>query len=389
MSDGKSSGDDKSQAGGAARATAAVGTAAVGRAVVPGEEAPPSTPKGSGKPAGGAPATGGQDKPAGGSSTGSASVPGGSASAGTGGGSAGSGGGQAGSGGTPPKAPAGSGIAGSLRPSVVNSGQSSSGTSVPPVPPPLNSSLRAASGAPVKPAGPQAPSGPGTGAGASAAGSAKPVGSAVPPVAGAQPTAVRPASAPPSAAAGRTSVMGMAGSGSAGAASVAAAAAPVSAPAAGVGAGAASGTARTQVGEAVRNVRATVAAAASRGPRRARLQLKKIDPWSVMKFSFAASLVLFIVSVVATALLYTVLDAMDVFDSLNKTIGSLTATADQAGDAGGEEFVITAKLVIGSAALLGAVNMVLFTALATLGAFVYNVCADLVGGVEVTLAERD
>jgi hypothetical protein len=158
----------------------------------------------------------------------------------------------------------------------------------------------------------------------------------------------------------------------------------------GAAAGGAAGgaTARTQVGEAVRNVRATVAAAASRGPRRARLQLKKIDPWSVMKFSFAASLVLFIVSVVATALLYTVLDALGVFESLNKTIGSLTASTDQAG-AEPEEFAITAKLVIGSAALLGAVNMVLFTALATLGSFVYNVCADLVGGIEVTLAERD
>jgi hypothetical protein len=160
------------------------------------------------------------------------------------------------------------------------------------------------------------------------------------------------------------------------------------------GAAGAAGAARTQVGEAVRNVRATVAAAASRGPRRARLQLKKIDPWSVMKFSFAVSLVLFIVAVVATALLYTVLDALGVFKSLNDTIGQLTATQDQTGTPGAaaataQGFTITAKLVIGAAALLGAVNMVLFTALATLGAFIYNVCADLVGGIEVTLAERD
>lgn len=110
-----------------------------------------------------------------------------------------------------------------------------------------------------------------------------------------------------------------------------------------------------------------------------------------MKFSFAASLVLFIVSVVATALLYTVLDALGVWESLNNTIGSLTATNDGPGAAKttGESFAITAKLVIGGAALLGAVNMVLVTALATLGAFIYNVCADLVGGIEVTLAERD
>ena len=45
--------------------------------------------------------------------------------------------------------------------------------------------------------------------------------------------------------------------------------------------------------------------------------------------------------------------------------------------------------MIGASVLLGAVNMVLFTALATLGAFVYNVCADLVGGVELTLSEKD
>jgi hypothetical protein len=143
--------------------------------------------------------------------------------------------------------------------------------------------------------------------------------------------------------------------------------------------------ARTQVSQAMRSARQTVSAAASRGPRRARLQLKRVDPWSVMKFSFAVSVVLFIVFVVATALLYTVLDGLGVFESVNETIKTLTTSGDQKGI----EFAVTAKGVIGGATVLGALNMVLFTALATLSAFVYNVCSDLVGGIEVTLSERD
>ncbi|SDY19957.1 Transmembrane protein of unknown function [Micromonospora pattaloongensis] len=140
-----------------------------------------------------------------------------------------------------------------------------------------------------------------------------------------------------------------------------------------------------RVTEAVRAARSTVSSAAARGPRRARLNVKRIDPWSVMKFSFAVSLVLFIVVIVATSVLYLALDAMGVFKSVN---GSLTDLISAGGSSGGG-FKITAKGVIGTAALVGLVNVVLFTALATLGAFIYNVCADLVGGIELTLAERD
>jgi hypothetical protein len=141
---------------------------------------------------------------------------------------------------------------------------------------------------------------------------------------------------------------------------------------------------RASVADAVRAARQTVSAAAARGPRRARLTLKRVDPWSVMKFSFAVSIVLFIVMIVATTVLYVALDAMGVFDSVNETLGSLIG-----GGEGSFNFAITAKGVIGASAVFGVVNMVLFTALATLGAFVYNVCSDLVGGIQVTLAEQE
>jgi hypothetical protein len=194
------------------------------------------------------------------------------------------------------------------------------------------------------------------------------------------------AAAPQGAQPGRTGVQPPAKPGTA-------AQRPAEAPKRPAGNTAASGSAAVgaaRVSEAVRSARSTVTSAAARGPRRARLNLKRIDPWSVMKFAFAVSVVLFIVVVVATSVLYLSLDAMGVWQEVNTSLQTLVSNsggAETAATGGG--FRITAWGVIGTSMLIGAVNVVLFTALATLGAFIYNVCADLVGGVELTLAERD
>jgi hypothetical protein len=146
--------------------------------------------------------------------------------------------------------------------------------------------------------------------------------------------------------------------------------------------GAPPSTGAARVAEAVRSARSTVSAAASRGPRRARLFVKRVDPWSVMKFSFAVSFVMFFVLVVATSVLYLALDSMHVFTSLNKAIAEIVGGNNK-------NVKITAGVVIGASGALGLVMVVLLTALSTLAAFIYNVCADLVGGIEVTLSEKE
>ncbi|HJP75463.1 MAG TPA: DUF3566 domain-containing protein [Pseudonocardiaceae bacterium] len=121
-----------------------------------------------------------------------------------------------------------------------------------------------------------------------------------------------------------------------------------------------------------------------RGPRRASLQVKRVDPWSVLKLAFVLSVALFFVWLVAVGVLYGVLDGMGVWDKLNSDYNSFAQSST-----GGATALITVQRVFGVAAIIGAINIVLFTALATVGAFVYNVSADLAGGLEVTLAERE
>lgn len=112
--------------------------------------------------------------------------------------------------------------------------------------------------------------------------------------------------------------------------------------------------------------------------------MKRVDPWSVLKLALVLSVALFFVWLVAIGVLYGVLNGMGVWDKINNTAQDLLSGSEQAGDP-----LISAGRVFGVAAIIGAVNIVLFTALATVSAFVYNVSADLAGGLELTLSERE
>src|SRR4051794_31458149 len=125
---------------------------------------------------------------------------------------------------------------------------------------------------------------------------------------------------------------------------------------------------------------------AGRGPRRARLQLRHIDTWSALKISLVLSIALFFIWMVAVGILYGVLSGLGVFDTLNELFGQLGSASGT--DSGGGD-VVTPGIIFGGAAVIGAINIVLMTALCTVGTFIYNLCSDLVGGLELTLSERD
>jgi hypothetical protein len=121
-----------------------------------------------------------------------------------------------------------------------------------------------------------------------------------------------------------------------------------------------------------------------RGPVRASLQIRRIDPRSTLKVSLVLSVALFFVWMIAVALLYLVLGGMGVWSKLNSNVGDLLnntggTTAD----------LVSSGTIFGGAVLVGLVNIVMLTAAATIGAFIYNLTTDLIGGIEVTLADRD
>lgn len=118
-------------------------------------------------------------------------------------------------------------------------------------------------------------------------------------------------------------------------------------------------------------------------PRRARMSLRRIDPWSVFLFSLVASVFVGIALVVAVAVLYAVLGSLGVTESLNQLYAEVTGGSLET------DALLTSGRVVGGAVVLAAVNVVFLTLLATLSAMLFNLCASFTGGIELTFGERD
>ena len=119
--------------------------------------------------------------------------------------------------------------------------------------------------------------------------------------------------------------------------------------------------------------------------RTARLRLVQVDPWSVTKIAFLLSIAIGVVTVVAVAIVWSVLGASGLWDSVNSSVQQ--SLGDQSGTPFDVEQYLGTSRVLGFAMVVAVIDVVLVTVIAALGAFLYNLAATLLGGVEVTFSE--
>ena len=122
----------------------------------------------------------------------------------------------------------------------------------------------------------------------------------------------------------------------------------------------------------------------ARQSRKARLRIARVDPWSVMKTSLLFGVAGAIIAVVATFIIFAVIDQTGLYDSINRLMTIIFSSSDTPFDI---TTYINTRRAVGVAALIGALDVVILTALATIFAALYNLAANAMGGVEITLGE--
>jgi hypothetical protein len=120
-------------------------------------------------------------------------------------------------------------------------------------------------------------------------------------------------------------------------------------------------------------------------PRRVKLSVSRVDPWTAMKLSFLLSVAVGIAGVVMVTVLWMILSSMGVFTDMNRTVEGVLNTTN------GAKFDLMNYIglgrVVSLSIVIAVIDVILVTAISTLGAFLYNVCASLVGGLQITLTD--
>jgi hypothetical protein len=121
--------------------------------------------------------------------------------------------------------------------------------------------------------------------------------------------------------------------------------------------------------------------------RRIRVAIRTVGPMSVLKFSLIFYFCVMLVVLLGLAILYALLGALGVLDSLAQLLESVGFGAPTA-NGEGRNFEFHALSIFRTLFLIGFLTVVISSALTVFITVLYNLISDLVGGIEVTLIER-
>jgi Transmembrane domain of unknown function (DUF3566) len=108
--------------------------------------------------------------------------------------------------------------------------------------------------------------------------------------------------------------------------------------------------------------------------------VRRIDPWTVFKIAFVLFILLYGVLVVAGVLLWDLANKTGTVDNIQGAVKELFAL---------QTFVIDGKKLFRASWALGAIMAIAGTGLAVTLAVLFNLIADLVGGVRITVLEEE
>jgi hypothetical protein len=131
-----------------------------------------------------------------------------------------------------------------------------------------------------------------------------------------------------------------------------------------------------------RDLRSSIALASSpqATARRSRCEVRRLDLWAVLKVSLCFYVAAVVLVIVSGVVLWLIADAAGAIHNVERFMGKVLSSKNY--------HLVSARILEGSI-LVGLVLAALMTIITVVGAALYNVFSELVGGVEVTLVETD
>jgi Transmembrane domain of unknown function (DUF3566) len=117
------------------------------------------------------------------------------------------------------------------------------------------------------------------------------------------------------------------------------------------------------------------------GSRRAEVVLRRVNAWSVLRVSLLFYFCVMVILVFAMSIVYWVLGIMGVLNSVSDLLTNIL------GESGSSNYIINGQWLFFRALVIGAAWVVIWSLVNMLLALLYNLIADVVGGIRITLAE--